>query len=152
MDAWKYTACFFLSIQGLLMLKHLMAGTAALLTLSFAPLASAHTIAYNWFNYGWGIGFQPLHVHHSHGIGHTHTHQHNGGEPHSHKHGHALGAHHDVSSHALNVRMGPSMEHPIAHVLIKGQTVHINGCNSHNWCAVTYHGHHHGWVYAEYLD
>lgn len=133
------------------MMKRILTAAATILALSVASTAPAHTIAYNWHYYGWGWGFQPYHVHHSHGSLHTHSHNHGGGV-HSHAHGHVPGAHHSVSAHGLNVRSGPSTDHRIVHVLTQGEHVHVRGCDRQNWCEVTYSGHHHGWVYAEYLD
>ena len=76
------------------------------------------------------------------------------GSEHAHAHGHVPGAHHSVSAHGygLNVRSGPSTEHRIVHVLDEGERIHVRGCDAHNWCEVTYSGHHHGWVFAHYLD
>ena len=136
------------------MFKRVLTTASAVLALSMASMASAHTIAYQWRYYGWGWGFQPYHVHHSHGSQHTHSHSHNGGSEHAHAHGHVPGAHHSVAAHGhgLNVRSGPSTEHRIVHVLDEGERIHVRGCDAHNWCEVTYSGHHHGWVFAQYLD
>lgn len=119
-----------------------LAGVLAIFSLATAPMASGHTGVHagaplGWHAHGWG--WFPALFHHVHGPidGHAHT--------------HAIGAHHRVAAHALNVRSGPSAHHEVIDSLHRGDHVVVLGCNHHNWCVVGYGHHHQGWVSAKYL-
>ncbi|HEY6630363.1 MAG TPA: DUF1236 domain-containing protein [Rhizobiaceae bacterium] len=56
-----------------------------------------------------------------------------------------------VATTDLNVRSGPSPQHPVVGVLGAGQSVQLDGCmQGSKWCVVALEGGQ-GWVYSDYL-
>jgi uncharacterized protein YraI len=56
-----------------------------------------------------------------------------------------------VATTDLNVRAGPSPQHPVVGVLGAGQSVQLDGCmQGSKWCVVAFEGGQ-GWVYSDYL-
>lgn len=55
-----------------------------------------------------------------------------------------------AASAALNVRIGPGLEHAVVDTLFKGERVMVDFCEG-DWCRVTHSGPD-GWVHASYLQ
>jgi uncharacterized protein YraI len=57
-----------------------------------------------------------------------------------------------VTASRLNVRTGPSLNHPVIALLQRGQQVRLLGRNSAaSWLKVELAPNYHGWVFASYI-